>query len=205
MHRIGILDIRLFNTDRHAGNILVRRHRGSASELSGEARLAGVDRLIPIDHGFCLPEALEPPYFEWLFWPQVRVPLFELKLNSFPSMSVPHKVCCLTCAVLLSLGFVSCVLLFNLYPWRSRAKVDTVCLVSRQCCPLAQKRWSTFGLWILLRTARCCGRRYPLCGQSASAPWRLVCKSSLRSWSQVLSYICFKRTATVSIFLNFCV
>jgi len=28
--------------------------------------------LIPIDHGFCLPEALEPPYFEWLHWAGVR-------------------------------------------------------------------------------------------------------------------------------------
>ena len=28
--------------------------------------------LVPIDHGFCLPEALEPPYFEWLYWGQVR-------------------------------------------------------------------------------------------------------------------------------------
>jgi hypothetical protein len=28
------------------------------------------EELIPIDHGFCLPEALESPYLEWLFWPQ---------------------------------------------------------------------------------------------------------------------------------------
>ena len=31
----------------------------------------GTLALSPIDHGFCLPEALEPPYFEWLHWPQV--------------------------------------------------------------------------------------------------------------------------------------
>ncbi len=30
--------------------------------------------LVPIDHGFCLPETLEAPYFEWLHWPQVRAP-----------------------------------------------------------------------------------------------------------------------------------
>ena len=34
-------------------------------------RLQGSLGLAPIDHGFCLPEALEPPYFEWLHWPQV--------------------------------------------------------------------------------------------------------------------------------------
>lgn len=81
VQRIGILDIRLFNTDRHAGNMLVRRPRspasgGSAAKLDGSMLL---DRqayeLIPIDHGFALPEALEPPYFEWQHWPQVgRVP-----------------------------------------------------------------------------------------------------------------------------------
>ena len=26
--------------------------------------------LVPIDHGFCLPEALEAPFFEWLYWGQ---------------------------------------------------------------------------------------------------------------------------------------
>ena len=86
IHRIGILDLRLFNTDRHAGNILAfrppcpappgpaygRTHGGppggwARSRLESEAMA-----LIPIDHGFCLPEALEPPYFEWLHWAGVR-------------------------------------------------------------------------------------------------------------------------------------
>ena len=72
VHRIAILDIRLFNTDRHAGNILVQRPTGSTSNLSALARLNQPQcRLLPIDHGFCLPEALEPPFFEWLHWPQV--------------------------------------------------------------------------------------------------------------------------------------
>lgn len=143
VHRIGILDVRLFNTDRHAGkrfeslkskiantspmrtcrppavacklcasqsqgalvherceepthswcslvstttafeapracsstgNMLVVRPRGGGRGGSS----SGLDRfedaraeLCPIDHGFCLPEALEPPFFEWLHWPQV--------------------------------------------------------------------------------------------------------------------------------------
>ena len=68
VHKIGILDLRLFNTDRHSGNMLVNVIEGS------EASHAWRDEqceLIPIDHGFCLPEALEPPYFEWMHWPQV--------------------------------------------------------------------------------------------------------------------------------------
>lgn len=99
VHAIGILDIRLFNTDRHAGNILVRepvssREASFSSSRSGMFRTtsnldtaaaaavlpgAGYE-LIPIDHGFCLPEALEAPYFEWLHWPQACLPFDEVEL-----------------------------------------------------------------------------------------------------------------------------
>ncbi|KAI8019579.1 Phosphatidylinositol 4-kinase gamma 7 [Camellia lanceoleosa] len=73
VHRIGILDVRIFNTDRHAGNILVRK-------LDGIGRFGQVD-LIPIDHGLCLPEALEDPYFEWIHWPQASIPFSEDELE----------------------------------------------------------------------------------------------------------------------------
>jgi hypothetical protein len=76
VQRIGILDLRLFNTDRHAGNMLVRRPRPLPSQqrLDGGAALMDLNQqyeLVPIDHGFALPEALEPPYLEWQHWPQV--------------------------------------------------------------------------------------------------------------------------------------
>ena len=71
VHRIGILDLRLFNTDRHAGNMLVREVP-TAKKTSADTWLDSQLELIPIDHGFCLPEALEPPYLEWLHWPQVH-------------------------------------------------------------------------------------------------------------------------------------
>ncbi|KAF8008519.1 hypothetical protein BT93_K2251 [Corymbia citriodora subsp. variegata] len=45
VHKISVLDIRLANADRHAGNILISR--------DGED---GCIVLIPIDHGYCLPE-----------------------------------------------------------------------------------------------------------------------------------------------------
>lgn len=50
-----------------------RERGGRGSSASGGRARLGDDRseLRPIDHGFCLPEALEPPYFEWLHWPQV--------------------------------------------------------------------------------------------------------------------------------------
>jgi hypothetical protein len=72
VHRIGILDIRIFNTDRHAGNLLVRK-------LDGVGRFGQVE-LIPIDHGLCLPETLEDPYFEWIHWPQASIPFSEDEL-----------------------------------------------------------------------------------------------------------------------------
>jgi len=126
VHRIGILDIRLFNTDRHSGNILVRHHRlgdgfgggkrmglglgrtQSSLEVSkvskagnlpnglgsqaprgpgglGPALAKSLHRttvdLVPIDHGFCLPETLEAPYFEWLHWPQASMPFSQESLE----------------------------------------------------------------------------------------------------------------------------
>ncbi|XP_004304188.1 PREDICTED: probable phosphatidylinositol 4-kinase type 2-beta At1g26270-like [Fragaria vesca subsp. vesca] len=72
VHRIGILDIRILNTDRHGGNLLVRK-------LDGAGRFGQVE-LIPIDHGLCLPESLEDPYFEWMHWPQASIPFSDDEL-----------------------------------------------------------------------------------------------------------------------------
>ncbi|CAL5370763.1 unnamed protein product [Camellia sinensis] len=73
VHRIGILDVRILNTDRHAGNLLVKK-------LDGVGRFGQVE-LIPIDHGLCLPESLEDPYFEWIHWPQASIPFSEDELK----------------------------------------------------------------------------------------------------------------------------
>ncbi|CAI5981353.1 unnamed protein product [Closterium sp. NIES-65] len=64
VHKIAVLDMRLANADRNGANILVKRD--------------GTDlKLIPIDHGYCLPETLEDCTFEWLYWPQAKQPLSE--------------------------------------------------------------------------------------------------------------------------------
>ncbi|KAF8747747.1 hypothetical protein HU200_013153 [Digitaria exilis] len=75
IHRIGILDIRIFNTDRHGGNLLVKKLENESGRF--EART----ELIPIDHGLCLPESLEDPYFEWIHWPQASIPFSEEELE----------------------------------------------------------------------------------------------------------------------------
>ncbi|CAK8579350.1 unnamed protein product [Lathyrus sativus] len=62
VHKITVLDIRMANADRHAGNILFRK------EASGQIKL------IPIDHGYCLPDKFEDCTFDWLYWPQALQP-----------------------------------------------------------------------------------------------------------------------------------
>lgn len=86
VHRIGILDVRLFNTDRHAGNILVKKldvedETGNKGSWSSGLRIEESVDLIPIDHGLCLPETLDDPYFEWLHWPQASFPFSEDELE----------------------------------------------------------------------------------------------------------------------------
>lgn len=84
VHRIGILDIRIFNTDRHAGNLLVRK-------LDGVGMFGQVE-LIPIDHGLCLPETLEDPYFEWIHWPQASIPFSDDELDYIEKLD-PYEDC----------------------------------------------------------------------------------------------------------------
>ncbi|KAK4779914.1 hypothetical protein SAY87_016020 [Trapa incisa] len=84
VHRIGILDIRIFNTDRHGGNLLVRK-------LNDPARPNKVE-LIPIDHGLCLPETLEDPYLEWIYWPQASVP-FSMEELEYIEQLDPVREC----------------------------------------------------------------------------------------------------------------
>jgi hypothetical protein len=69
-----MLDIRLLNLDRNISNILVKSHFGRPLEL------------VPIDHGFCLPERLSNVGLPrgttsatvdwcWTEWPQAKIPL----------------------------------------------------------------------------------------------------------------------------------
>ncbi|KAK1416201.1 hypothetical protein QVD17_31990 [Tagetes erecta] len=83
VHRIGILDIRIFNTDRHAGNLLVRK-------VNDAGKFGQRVELIPIDHGLCLPESLEDPYFEWIHWPQASIPFSEDELDYINKLDPYH-------------------------------------------------------------------------------------------------------------------
>jgi len=63
IHKIGLLDLRIFNIDRHGGNILVKTLPN------------GKNLLIPIDHGFSLSDTLDATdvWFEWYNWPQAKI------------------------------------------------------------------------------------------------------------------------------------
>lgn len=74
VHKISVLDIRLANADRHAGNILFSRS-------SEDGRIV----LIPIDHGYCLPENVSVVNFS---------PIVSYVFDTFLLFSlVPYFVC----------------------------------------------------------------------------------------------------------------
>jgi hypothetical protein len=64
IQKVALLDIRIANLDRHAGNLLVSKANDQC-------------KLTPIDHALSLPQwdRLDDICLEWLSWPQAREPL----------------------------------------------------------------------------------------------------------------------------------
>lgn len=77
VHRIGLLDIRVFNTDRHPGNILL---------IGDKAPFT----MVPIDHGCILPSwfHLSEARFDWLEYPQCKVPFSAQAMEYIESLDV---------------------------------------------------------------------------------------------------------------------
>lgn len=92
VHRIGIFDIRTFNTDRHGGNILCKRKKGNA-QPKGKVQYD----LVPIDHAYCFPTSLSEANWEWLYWPQAKVPFSEEELRYINSIDIDSDVALLSC------------------------------------------------------------------------------------------------------------
>uniref|UniRef100_A0A7N0R9V0 1-phosphatidylinositol 4-kinase n=1 Tax=Kalanchoe fedtschenkoi TaxID=63787 RepID=A0A7N0R9V0_KALFE len=80
VHKISVLDIRVANTDRHAGNILLTKSEN------------GKTVLVPIDHGYCLPENFEDCTFEWLNWPQAKLPYSPETVTYIESLDVEEDI-----------------------------------------------------------------------------------------------------------------
>ncbi|KAJ6795503.1 phosphatidylinositol 4-kinase gamma 4-like [Iris pallida] len=79
VHKIAVLDLRLANADRHAGNMLVCKEEG-------------LFVLVPIDHGYCLPENFEDCTFEWLYWPQARQPFNSETMDYIRSLDADEDI-----------------------------------------------------------------------------------------------------------------
>lgn len=79
VHKICVLDIRLANTDRNAGNILASRKEGQWE-------------LTPIDHGYCLPDSFEDINFEWMYWPQAKVPFDSTTRQYIEKLDAKHDL-----------------------------------------------------------------------------------------------------------------
>jgi len=88
IHRIGILDIRLFNLDRSSENILVQKKSN------------GQLRLIPIDHSYILPDRLTNAWFDWLYWPQAKISFSKETLAYIARLNIDEDV-----KILQQLGF----------------------------------------------------------------------------------------------------
>ncbi|GJQ10343.1 hypothetical protein GpartN1_g2134.t1 [Galdieria partita] len=67
VQRIAFFDLRVLNCDRHGGNLLVTKDMNE-----------NVFHLVPIDHGFILPDKFQSyPWPVWMDWPQVKEPICE--------------------------------------------------------------------------------------------------------------------------------
>ncbi|XP_072954241.1 phosphatidylinositol 4-kinase gamma 4-like [Typha angustifolia] len=81
VHKICVLDIRMANADRHGGNILICKEEEE-----------GHMKLVPIDHGYCLPENFEDCTFEWLYWPQSRQPFNQETVDYIKSLDAEEDL-----------------------------------------------------------------------------------------------------------------
>jgi len=80
VHRLAVLDIRLANADRNGGNILCQRGEGDSW------------RLIPIDHGYCLPSSFEDLSWEWQYWPQAEQAFSQTTLDYIAALDADRDL-----------------------------------------------------------------------------------------------------------------
>jgi len=82
VHKIGILDLYMLNLDRHGGNILYKETED------------GQMKLIPIDHGFSLPDQVCIPdlWFEWMNWNQSKKPFDKDTLAFIDRLNVEDDI-----------------------------------------------------------------------------------------------------------------
>jgi hypothetical protein len=98
VHRIGLLDIRLLNLDRHGGNMLVVQGESSFPEhwTDSDDDEDKNYHLVPIDHAFSLPDIARlncsDLWFEWYNWPQTSQPFSEETLNYIERINIETDI-----------------------------------------------------------------------------------------------------------------
>jgi len=100
VHRIGVLDIRLLNLDRHGGNILVTKNFPNLSNYDPWNDLDDTEddyfHLVPIDHAFSLPDCSflngSDLWFEWFNWSQADLPFTEETLQYINKINIEADV-----------------------------------------------------------------------------------------------------------------
>jgi len=105
VHRIGLLDIRILNLDRHGGNMLVLNGEGERRRLTPDHWSEFDDddddednnyHLVPIDHAFSLPDITRlncsDLWFEWYNWSQTSQPFSEETLNYVEKINLESDV-----------------------------------------------------------------------------------------------------------------
>jgi len=79
VHKIGILDLQILNSDRHEGNILWKENEKGSYDL------------IPIDHSYSLPHSLGKAWFDWMNWPQAKRPFNAQMLDHIASLDIEEN------------------------------------------------------------------------------------------------------------------
>lgn len=143
VHKIVLLDMRLLNTDRNDANILVRKKR---SATSGQVEY----ELIPIDHGYCLPQFLEIAWCDWCWynWPQLKQPLsaedreYVLSLSALDEIEtlakkIPLRRACrrnmIIASMIVQKGVKANLVLYDIARIMSRDDLDAPSPLERMC------------------------------------------------------------------------
>ena len=98
VHRIGVLDLRILNLDRHEGNLLVARRASPAGWKDSDSKNQW--RLVPIDHSYSLPDWRDHSdvWFCWAGWKQAKMPFsaatrrYIRRLNPLKDAKLLHSL-----------------------------------------------------------------------------------------------------------------
>eukprot|EP01095_Lingulamoeba_sp_RSL-Kostka_P012165 TRINITY_DN477_c1_g1_i1.p1 TRINITY_DN477_c1_g1~~TRINITY_DN477_c1_g1_i1.p1 ORF type:complete len:379 (-),score=110.38 TRINITY_DN477_c1_g1_i1:204-1340(-) len=89
VHKVGILDIRIANLDRHGGNILATNVNPSQKDNRN------FNNLVPIDHSYSLPDIYhyhEISWFEWLTFKQSKAPFSEEAVQFINNINISEDI-----------------------------------------------------------------------------------------------------------------